>query len=83
MVAGCSKEGLDGRSVLRYALGVAAQDTLCVSPRWHATVDALTRTPLVTIEPVIGIPRSPWRVEDRRPPRHPLGRLDLAPPATA
>jgi hypothetical protein len=25
----------------------------------------LTRTPLVTIEPVIGIPRAPWRVEDR------------------
>jgi len=65
------------------ALGVAAEDALCVSPHWHATVDALTRTPLVTIEPVIGIPRSPWRVEDRRPPRHPLGRLDLAPPATA
>ena len=65
MVCSCSKKGLDGRSVLRYALGVAAQDTLCVSPRWHATVDALTRTPLVTIEPVIGIPRAPWRVEDR------------------
>ena len=47
------------------ALGVAAEDALCVSPHWHATVDALTRTPLVTIEPVIGIPRAPWRVEDR------------------
>ena len=47
------------------ALGVTAQDALCVSPHWHATVDALTRTPLVTIEPVIGIPRAPWRVEDR------------------
>ena len=59
------KEGLDGRSVLRYALGVAAQDALCVSPHWHATVDALTRTPLVTIEPVIATPRAPWRVTDR------------------
>jgi len=47
------------------ALGVAAEDALCVSPHWHATVDALMRTPLVTIEPVIGIPRAPWRVEDR------------------
>jgi len=47
------------------ALGVAAEDALCVSPHWHATVDALTRTPLVTVEPVIGIPRAPWRVEDR------------------
>jgi hypothetical protein len=27
------------------ALGVAAADALCVSPRWHATVDGLTRTP--------------------------------------
>ena len=50
---------------LYVALGVAAEDALCVSPHWHATVDALTRTPLVTIEPVIGIPRAPWRVEDR------------------
>jgi len=50
---------------LYVALGVAAQDTLCVSPRWQATVDILTRTPLVTIEPVIGAPRAPWRVEDR------------------
>ena len=50
---------------LYVALGVAAQDALCVSPRWHATVDVLTRTPLVTIEPVIGAPRTPWRVEDR------------------
>jgi hypothetical protein len=43
------------------ALGVAAEDALCVSPRWHATVDGLIRTPLVTIEPVIGRPRPPRR----------------------
>ena len=41
------------------ALGVAAEDALCVSPRWHATVDGLTRTPLVTIDLVIGRPRLP------------------------
>jgi len=50
---------------LYVALGVAAEDALCVSPRWQATVEVLTRTPLVTIEPVIGAPRPPWRVEDR------------------
>jgi len=53
-----------GRS-LYVALGVADEDALCVSPHWHATVDALTRTPLVRIEPVIGLPRAPWRVADR------------------
>jgi len=47
------------------ALGVADEDALCVSPHWHATVDVLTRTPLVTIEPAIGSPRAPWRVADR------------------
>jgi len=41
------------------ALGVAAADALCVSPRWHATVDGLIRTPLVTIELVSGRPRPP------------------------
>jgi len=41
------------------APGVAAEDALCVSPRWHATVDGLTRTPLVTIDLVIGRPRAP------------------------
>ena len=41
------------------ALGVAAEDALCVSPRWHATVDGLTRTPLVTIDLVVGRPRPP------------------------
>lgn len=50
---------------LYVALGVADEETMCVSPRWHATVDVLTRTPLVTIEPVIGAPRPPWRVADR------------------
>jgi hypothetical protein len=38
---------------------VAAEDALCVSPRWHATVDGLTRTPLVTIDLVMGRPRPP------------------------
>ena len=41
------------------ALGVAAEDSLCVSPRWHATVDGLTRTPLVMIDLVVGRPRPP------------------------
>jgi hypothetical protein len=41
------------------ALGVATQDSMCVSPRWHATVDGLTRTPLVTIDLVTGQPRPP------------------------
>ncbi len=41
------------------ALGVAAEDALCVSPHWHATVDSLTRTPLVTIDLVVGRPRPP------------------------
>ena len=41
------------------ALGVAAADAVCVSPRWHATVDGLTRPPLVTIDLVIGRPRPP------------------------
>jgi hypothetical protein len=39
------------------ALGVAAADALCVSPRCHATVDGLARTPLVTIDLVVGPPR--------------------------
>ena len=38
---------------------MAAEDSLCVAPRWHATVDGLARTPLVTIELVIGRPRPP------------------------
>ena len=41
------------------ALGVAAEDSLCVAPRWHATVDGLTRTPLVTIDLVMRHPRPP------------------------
>ncbi len=41
------------------ALGVAAEDALCVSPRWHATVESLTRTPLVSIDLVVGRPRPP------------------------
>ena len=40
-------------------LGVAAEDALCVSPRWHATVEGLTRTPLVTIDLVMERPRPP------------------------
>src|SRR3972149_5262026 len=41
------------------ALGVAAEDALCVSPRWHAPVDGPPRTPLVTIDLVVGRPRPP------------------------
>jgi hypothetical protein len=47
------------------ALGVAAEDSLCGSPPWHATIDVVTRTPLVTIEPVIGTLRRPWHPADR------------------
>lgn len=50
---------------LYVALGVAAEDALSVSPHWHATVEGLTRTPLVVIEPVIGPPRPPWRTVGR------------------
>jgi hypothetical protein len=49
---------------LYVALGVAAEDALCVSPGWHATVETVTRSPLVTIEPVIGPPRRPRRGAD-------------------
>lgn len=41
------------------ALGVADEDALCVTPRWHATVDGLLRSPLVTIDLVHGRPRPP------------------------
>jgi hypothetical protein len=41
------------------ALAVATEETMCVSPPWHATVDGLERTPLVTIELVLGQPRPP------------------------
>jgi len=44
---------------LYVALGVAAEDSLCVAPRWHATVNGLERTPLVSIELVVGRPRPP------------------------
>jgi hypothetical protein len=44
---------------LSVALGVAAEDSLCVSPRWHATVNGLERTPLVSITLVVGRPRRP------------------------
>ena len=45
------------------ALGVAAEDSLCVS-LWHATVDGLTRTPLVTIDLVMGPARGRPRGSD-------------------
>jgi hypothetical protein len=44
---------------LYVALGVAAEDALCVWPHWQPTVDILTRTPLVVIEPVVGPPHPP------------------------
>jgi hypothetical protein len=44
---------------LSVALGVAAEDSMCVSPRWHATVNALERTPLVSVDLVVGRPRPP------------------------
>jgi hypothetical protein len=50
---------------LHVALGVVAKDALCVSPHWQSTVGRLTRTPLVTIEPPSGVPRSSWRVAYR------------------
>ena len=44
---------------LSVALGVATEDRMCVSPRWHATVNGLERTPLVSIALVVGRPRPP------------------------
>ena len=41
------------------ALGVAAGDDFCVVPPWQPTVDGLLRTPLVTIDLVVGRPRPP------------------------
>jgi hypothetical protein len=52
------------------ALGVADADAWCVTPRWHATVDGLARSPLVTIDLVSGRPR---------PPRGPDGLGGLGP----
>ena len=44
---------------LSAALGVASEESLCAVPHWHATVDGLTRTPLVSIALVVGRPRPP------------------------
>ncbi len=44
---------------LSVALAVGAADVLSGSPRWHAAVDAVLRTPLVTIDLVYGPPRRP------------------------
>jgi hypothetical protein len=41
---------------LHAVLGVAAADALCVSPRWEATIGALTCTPRVAIEVIVGRP---------------------------
>jgi hypothetical protein len=41
------------------ALGVAAEDALCVSPGWHSIVEGVVRTPLVSMDLVIGRPRPP------------------------
>jgi hypothetical protein len=49
---------------LYVALGVADGDALCGSPRWHGTIEAMTRSPLVTIDPVFGRPRPPRRRAD-------------------
>jgi hypothetical protein len=57
---------------LSAALGVAAPDALRGSPRWRATVDGLTPTPLVTIALVIGRPRPPCGAAGRP------GRGDVA-----
>src|SRR5258708_40050070 len=39
------------------ALSVADEDALCVAPRWHASEDGITRTPLVTIDLVVDRPQ--------------------------
>jgi len=44
---------------LSVALAVDAAEALSASPRWHAAMDVLFRTPLVTIELVQGPPRRP------------------------
>lgn len=49
---------------LHAVLAVADQDALGVAPRWDATVEALSSTPLVAIQVVIGRPRPPRRGAD-------------------
>ena len=44
---------------LSVALAVDAAEALSASPHWHAALDVLFRTPLVTIELVEGPPRRP------------------------
>src|SRR5262249_5658334 len=44
---------------LSAALGVASEESFCVASHWHATVDGLNRTPLVTVAPLVGRPRPP------------------------
>ena len=42
-------------------LGAADPDPLCVTPPWRATIEQLTRTPLVTIDFVPDRPHPPRR----------------------
>ena len=52
------------------ALGVAAEDALCVSPRWHATVEGLTPHPARHDRPGRRPPApAPRRRRARRPRR--------------
>jgi hypothetical protein len=41
------------------ALGVAAEDAFCALPGWHSTAEGVVRTPLVSMDLVIGRPRPP------------------------
>jgi hypothetical protein len=44
-------------------VGVAAQDAMCVGPRWDPTVEAWPNTPLLALTLIIGEPRPPRRAD--------------------
>jgi len=49
---------------LHVVVGVAAQDAMCVGPRWDASVEAWPGTPLLTLQLIVGRPRPPRRGTD-------------------
>ena len=46
---------------LHVVVGVAAQDAMCVGPRWDASVEAWPTTPLLALSLIVGRPRPPRR----------------------
>ena len=49
---------------LHVVIGVAAQDAMCVGPRWDASVEAWPATPLLALQLIVGRPRPPRRGAD-------------------